>query len=52
MNRWKDKSPSVFVKDHAAIRMLERGIFKSDILAVLTEGMVIEDYPDDFPYPG
>jgi len=51
MSRWKDKSPSVTVKDHAARRMLERDILKSDILAVLNEGLEIESYPDDFPYP-
>jgi hypothetical protein len=51
MGLWRYKSTSVLVKDHAARRMMERGIFKSDILEVLNEGKEIEEYPNDFPYP-
>lgn len=51
MSLWRHKSTSVLVKDHAAKRMMERDIFKSDILEVLNEGQEIEQYPDDFPYP-
>lgn len=36
---------------HAAKRMFERGISVDDVLQVLESGEVIEDYPNDFPYP-
>ena len=36
---------------HAISRMFERSISESDIIHVLNTGIVIEDYPDDQPYP-
>lgn len=36
---------------HAVQRMLERGISDVDVRQALHEGEVIEDYPDDTPYP-
>ncbi len=36
---------------HALRRMFERQIGKDDVLAVISSGEVIEDYPDDSPYP-
>jgi len=36
---------------HAIKRMFERGISKSDVRAVLNQGRVIEDYPEDSPFP-
>ncbi len=36
---------------HAAVRIQERGINRKDVLQVLSEGSVIEEYPTDFPYP-
>lgn len=36
---------------HALARMLERGISRKIVKRVLLEGDVIEDYPDDKPYP-
>ena len=36
---------------HALERMVERGIRRSDALEVLFSGEVIEDYPDDQPFP-
>ena len=52
MSLWKGISgTTVLVKDHAVTRMMERNIFKSDILSVLYDGEVLEDYPTDFPYP-
>lgn len=36
---------------HAAARMQERGIRRSDVLNCLEHGKVIEDYPDDYPTP-
>lgn len=36
---------------HALARMLERGISREIVQRVLLTGEVIEDYPDDLPYP-
>ena len=36
---------------HALERMMERAIRRSDALEVLLSGELIEDYPDDQPFP-
>ena len=36
---------------HAAKRLLQRGISSLDVEAVVNNGEIIEDYPDDTPYP-
>ncbi|MGH7938507.1 MAG: DUF4258 domain-containing protein [Bryobacteraceae bacterium] len=36
---------------HAIQRMAQRGITVEDVRHVLDAGEVIEDYPNDFPYP-
>lgn len=36
---------------HALERMLERNIFREDVKQVLINGEMIEDYPDDQPFP-
>lgn len=36
---------------HAVQRMIARGIQVTDVRHVLTTGDVIEDYPNDYPYP-
>jgi len=41
----------VFFSGHAVQRMFERGISKSDVLAVIASGEVIAEYPDDEPFP-
>ncbi len=42
---------SVLVTDHARKRIKQRGISLLDVLNVMRSGEIIEDYPDDFPYP-
>lgn len=44
-------SQQVIFSAHAAKRMFERSISVDDVLVVLDTGEVIEDYPNDFPYP-
>jgi len=39
------------ITKHAARRKLERDIYISDIEHVLSSGEVIEEYPEDTPYP-
>lgn len=36
---------------HVLARVQERGIEPSDIKNCITTGRIIEDYPDDYPYP-
>jgi len=36
---------------HAIRRMFQRGISEKDVRRVLLTGQVIEEYPDDEPYP-
>ena len=36
---------------HGVVRMQERGITRADVLDGLRGGEVIENYPDDVPYP-
>ena len=42
---------TVFFKDHAVIRMLERNISKQEVIEILKSGEIIERYDDDMPYP-
>ena len=41
----------IFFTGHAIQRMFERNIDEDDIFSVITRGEVIENYPDDMPYP-
>ncbi len=36
---------------HALRRMAQRGITPADVSAVLTAATVVDDYPNDTPYP-
>lgn len=36
---------------HSLMRLEERGIFPSDIRSCIMNGRIIEQYPDDYPYP-
>jgi len=38
-------------KKHVLERMLERGISRTDVLAVLSTGQIIESYGNDRPFP-
>lgn len=39
------------IRQHAAQRMLERNISVNDVLVVLNSGAIVEDYPEDTPFP-
>lgn len=43
-------APLIF-RTHAIQRMFERRIGVDDVRHVLLTGEVVEDYPDDIPYP-
>jgi hypothetical protein len=36
---------------HARERMAERGVSTEDLISLIINGEIIENYPDDFPYP-
>jgi hypothetical protein len=36
---------------HALERMMERGISREAVKEILMNGIIIEDYPEDKPYP-
>lgn len=41
----------VFATNHAADRFRQRGISIRDVFHAVQVGEVIEQYPDDYPYP-
>ena len=38
-------------REHAVKRMFERDIFEEDVEDTILNGEIIEEYPDDKPYP-
>ena len=42
---------AVFITEHAAERSRQRGILTRDIRNGVETGEIIEQYPDDFPFP-
>ena len=42
---------NIHITLHAAKRLEQRGIFLKDILFCIMNGEIIEQYPDDYPYP-
>lgn len=36
---------------HAQTRMVERGIKQNDVINAINTGKIIEQYPDDYPFP-
>jgi hypothetical protein len=45
------KGRDLIFRIHAVQRMFERDISVEDVKRVLSEGVVIEDYPEDTPFP-
>lgn len=41
----------VFITNHAAERCRQRGIVTMDIRHAVMSGEIIEQYPDDYPFP-
>ena len=42
---------NVVISQHAFKRLRERSITINDILNGIKTGKIIEDYPEDYPYP-
>lgn len=45
------KQDSVFVSEHAANRYRQRGIKARDVRTAIENGEIIEQYPEDHPFP-
>ena len=45
------KNDMVFLTAHCSLRLDQRGIGEDDIQSALNNGEIIEQYPDDFPWP-
>lgn len=41
----------VYATEHAAERFRQRGIKMKDVRQAVMEGEIIEQYPEDFPFP-
>ena len=44
-------SETLIVTAHCMERITKRGIELSEVIQAIMKGEVIEDYPDDYPYP-
>ena len=42
---------NIEITQHTIIRFQERGIQLNDVLSAINNGEIIEDYPDDYPFP-
>jgi len=45
------REPKLVFRVHAARQMFKRGMFEADVRAALDGGEIIEDYPEDEPFP-
>lgn len=45
------ENDDVLVSDHAAMRFNQRGIKIKEIRSAVDNGEIIEQYPEDYPYP-
>lgn len=49
--QWYYDNDRVFITAHAAERFRQRGIKVKDIRNAVKTGEIIEQYPEDYPYP-
>jgi len=49
--QWYYDNDKVFITAHAAERFRQRGIKIKDIRNAVKTGEIIEQYPEDYPYP-
>jgi len=45
------KSGEILISHHARVRMFERNVSTGDLIAILSSGVIIEEYPDEDPCP-
>jgi hypothetical protein len=45
------ESGEILISHHARIRMFERNVSTDELIAIISLGEIIEEYPDDEPCP-
>lgn len=45
------KAGAIRWTSHAVKRLMQRGIFQINVTQAIENGKIIEQYPDDYPYP-
>jgi hypothetical protein len=45
------KKGKIIWRKHAVLRMIERKVSRENVLACLSNGLIINQYPDDKPFP-
>lgn len=46
-----NKSENIVISLHGQLRLNERNITVDDVMNAIDNGEIIEQYPDDFPFP-
>lgn len=46
-----NKSENIIISLHGQLRLNERNITVDDVMNAIDNGEIIEQYPDDFPFP-
>ncbi len=46
-----NKTENIIITQHSRKRFMERGISIKDVCKAIEVGEIIEQYPDDFPFP-
>ncbi len=46
-----NRAENIVITQHSRKRMSERGIALADVMSAIKSGEIIEQYPDDFPFP-
>ena len=49
--RLLNRLETIVITQHSRRRFMERGITIKDVCEAIEEGSIIEDYPDDYPFP-
>ena len=46
-----NRPENYIITQHGRRRLAERGIFLRDVISAVQNGEIIEEYPEDYPYP-
>lgn len=46
-----NKAENIIITLHGQLRLHERRITVDDVICAIDQGTIIEQYPDDFPFP-
>lgn len=46
-----NRAENMVITQHSRRRMAERGAALADVMSAIGNGEIIEQYPDDFPFP-